>query len=151
MVIQYLGKVTEDGKLKIWHKSRFYEDLKLLAGKQIEITIHKKRKKRSTSQLGYWHAVVVAMVHERFKELGNHYSKQQIHEYLKSNFLFEEIVNKKTGDITKMPLSLGEDGNVSTTQMMEAIEEIQQWAVEDLEIIIPNPGQQSLAIDGATQ
>lgn len=143
--IKYFGKVDE-GKLKIYHAGRFVEDLKVFDGKQVEITVTRKVKSRSSRQLKYHWGVLIPCVREGLREMGNHWTIEKTHDFLKTNFLFDEIVNEATGEIYREPLSLKENGGVTTTRYMEFKMDVQQWADEFLGIYVPDPNEQ-LEID----
>lgn len=147
MEFEYYGKVTDDGKLQIYHRDRMVEDVKTLSGKDVKLTIQNKVKTRSLNQLRYWHGVVVNIVRDGFRDAGYNMTKQQTHEFLKKEFLYEEWVDEKTGEIFKIPLSLKDGGGVTTSIMKSAIEQIQQWASEHLNVYVPDPNEQLEAFD----
>ena len=57
------------------------------------------------------------------------------------------MVNEKSGEIFKIPLSLSETGGVSTKRINDAVKEIQQWASEEFGYYIPDPNEQLDAFD----
>ncbi len=78
-------------------------------GKEIEITIAKKRKVRSNPQNAYYHGVVVELLKQAIrKEWGEIWSSDKCHEFLKNRFLYFEHINEKTGEIIKTPKSTTE-------------------------------------------
>ena len=84
---------------------------------------------------------------ERLKELGMKHSQEEIHQWLKSQFLFEEKMNTNTGEVFKIPLSLGDMGKVGTVRMMEYFDDIYQFASESLDLMIPEPIQAGYDFD----
>lgn len=103
---------------------------------QMEI---KKKSRRSLQQNKYYWSVVVALVHEGFREMGNDVSLEETHEYLKARFNYKEIVNTSVGEVMNVPKSTTE---LNKEEFGEYIERIQQFAAEYLNVTIPNPGQQ---------
>lgn len=128
------GKIDNPGAVK-----KLFDELQ--DGKYlIEIGQHNKR---SDPQNKYYWAVCVPMVQEGMKDLGNEFTKEEVHDFLKKEFNFSEVVNPETGEVKQVPRS-------TTLLNKEAfsnyIESIQRWAAEWLHIVIPDPGQQ-LTID----
>lgn len=143
--IQYSGKVDSEGKLRIYHRDRFISDMaQYYTGKDVIITVAKKVKKRSSSQLGYYFGAVVPIVHKGMRDIGHNITLKQTDAMLRNMFLTDEIVNEETGQIIEVPLDLkGESGDVSTTRFMQFTSDIQQWAAEFLGINIPDPKEQT--------
>lgn len=102
----------------------------------LEVAQHNKR---SDPQNRYYFGIVVPMVQEGIKHLGTQLTKEETHEFLKARFHSSELVNADTGQVEHIPRS-------TTIMNKEAfsnyIGEIQQFASEFLNIVIPDPGQQ---------
>ena len=137
--INYQGKVDDNGSLTIFNKHRFYEDLKMFGGKDIMITVKRKRRSRSLLQNSYYHGVCVPLVKQGLYDIGYRMGIEQVHDLLKSKFLVDEHVNENTGEILK---SVGSTKKLTTSEMMDYIAQIQQFAGEFLGVVIPDPGQQ---------
>lgn len=59
-VIHFTGMITEDGKsLLIDDQAKLKADYQLLAGYEIEGTLHKRRSKRSLKQNAWFHSFIV--------------------------------------------------------------------------------------------
>lgn len=134
----FLAKV-KDGGLKVSRRSDFVEVLNSFEGKDIQITIDKKKNDRSILQNNYYWAVCVPLVREGLKDAGMKMSKEETHELLKYKFLQVEKVNEETGEVFKF---LGSSAELTTTGFMEYIADIQQWGAEYLDIQIPSPNEQ---------
>lgn len=134
-----INSSVKNGKLVTNRK--FIEDsIKSFEGKDIILTIEKKRKKRSNSQNSYYHAVIIPLCQDGFKNIfGEHFSASEVHEYLKSKFLFKEIVNQNTGEIERFPKSTTEN---STIEMEIYHEQIRAFALEYLGVNIPLPNEE---------
>lgn len=141
LIIKFEGEV-KGGRLILAHPERLKVYLnKNFEGKKVEMTFRKLVKQRTDPQVRYYFGVVVKMIQAVFKEGGNDFSAEEVHEFLKSLFLFKEVVNEKTGEVYKVPLSLSRMGEVSTLLMSEYKEKIQQWAMEHFSLYIPDPGE----------
>ena len=146
-MIEYFGKVDEEGGLSLFNKSMLVGDLKnAFAGEEITVRFAKKRRDRSNSQLGYYFAGIVPIVQEGLRAMGYSFTKDQTHRFLTANWLFDEIISEKTGEVFQVPLSLKKDGGVTTARFNIFVEEIQRWAAEELGVVIPEPGEQTRMI-----
>ena len=139
MKLEYWGEVNENGILRITNRKKLDSDLaKYFTGKHVEITIQKRRKKRSLPQNSYYWGIVVPIVQQGFIDLGNECSKEDVHEFLKAKFNYKEIVNEKTGEIISFPQSTA---SITTSQFMDYIAEIQRFGSEFLSVRIPDPNE----------
>jgi hypothetical protein len=138
LILTYTGTVT-DGQLKLQNHRRFLEECKQFEGKQVELTLRRKQSRRSDQQNRYYWGAVVPIVAAGLCEAGYRVSEQDTHVYLKSRFLLDGIVNENTGEI--LPTT-GSTSKLSTTDFMAYVAEIQQWAAEFLNVVIPDPGEQ---------
>lgn len=77
--------------------------------------------------------------HQALKDAGWQFGIAETHDLMKAKFLKVEKVNEKTGEIIT---SIGTTTSITTTEMMDYIASIQQWAAEFLNIDIPDPGEQ---------
>ena len=137
--IVYSGKVKE-GKLHIVHRALFDKDLTMHEGKEVEITIVRKRKKRSLGQNAYYWYIVIPLITQGLRDLGNDIDNNDAHEFLKANFCTKQIVNEQTGEIYTLPQSTT---SLTTTGFMEFKDAIQKFASEFLNIYIPDPNEQA--------
>ena len=136
--LTYYGKVTD--VIKIYRSKEMQEMvIRNFAGKDIELTIQRKRKRRSLMQNAYYYGVVLPIVQKGLTDAGYKVSKESTHEFLKATFFKQELVNDQTGEILQ---TVGSTSQMTTVQMMEYFEDITQWAVEFLNIQIPQPNEQ---------
>jgi hypothetical protein len=100
----------------------------------------KLKNSRSLPQNAFYWAVVVPMVKKGFQDIGyNEVTSDNItHEILKAKFLRTEI-GQETGYPVEVIRSTAE---LTTVEFMEYIANIQQFAAEFLNVIIPDPNQQ---------
>lgn len=102
----------------------------------IEISRHNKR---STPQNRYYWGLIIPVVQKGIKDLGTELTTEETHQFLKARFNFQEIVNHETGEAIPVPRSTT---GLTKIQFAEYIDNIQRFAVEFLNIIIPDPGEQ---------
>lgn len=101
----------------------------------------KKHNKRTLNQNAYYHGIVVPLVKDGLIDIGYNEIKtnEDAHEVIKYLFLKKTIPNEHTGEAIEL---LGSTKELSTTEFILFIQEIQQWAAEFLNIQIPDPNEQ---------
>lgn len=129
----------KDGKLFFRNKAKIESECVSSGVVEFDVTIEKKKKHRSVYQNRYYFGVVVALIRERFIELGNDVNIEETHDYLKHEFNYKEFVNEKTAEIIRIPKSTA---NLTTSEFMDYIDKIQKFASEILDIYIPEPNSQ---------
>lgn len=127
-----------NGRLK--RNSNLIADaLNSFEGKEIIIKIEKAKKKRSNPQNRHYWGVAIVLLQNALKESGYIMSGNDVHELLKLRFLKETIlVNEKSGEFIERIKSTQE---LTTTQFLEYILEIQQFSIEYFNVNIPNPNE----------
>jgi hypothetical protein len=109
-------------------------------GKEIVITIERKRKKHSDLQRGYYFGVIVSLIREAiFIEWGEKMDSNEVHELLKTNCNWKEQANKRTGEIIRVAGSIKQH---TTSEQEEFHEDCRRWAKEWFNIDIPLPNEQ---------
>ena len=142
--LTYIGTVSPTGEIKLPKRLRA-EVGKAFAGKDVIVTFARPKKTRSSEQNRYYWGVVVRMVCEGFQALGNPVNPDNAedieltHEYLKRRFLQPIQVADVNGEVHDLGHTTT---NLSTSQMMDYISQVQQFAAEFLNVIIPEPGEQ---------
>lgn len=131
------GKITIISR-KLWEK----EMLEILGDGDVIGTFRKPIRKRSTQQNGYYHKIVVQSVYDALIESG--YDKREldhdvVHDFLRNKFNTHEIISEY-GESIKITKSTTE---LSTSEFMTYIADIQRWAAEFLNINIADPNQQA--------
>lgn len=138
MKLIYNGTVKPSG-LHINNRMRFNDEIQNFAGKEVTITVERKRRKRSLSQNAYFHGVVVPICKDGLNDVGYQFTLEQTKTKLKEMFAQSEMVNETTGEY----LSFTKDtSDMSTGEMLDFIASIQQWATEFLGVYIPDPNKQ---------
>lgn len=112
-------------------------------GKACIFTIEKVKKTRSNNQNSFYWGVVLPIVQSGLKDAtGEFRTSENIHYniLLKMFAPEKEIVNIETGECITEKISSSE---MTTSQFMDYIVEIQQWSAEFLNIDIPNPNEET--------
>lgn len=136
MKIEIISEVR-GGKL-VRNRKLITETIKQFEGKTIVLSIEKQTKKRSTLQNAYLHASFTILT-KGLNELGNKFSMSEVKELVKAKFLMIDMIDQSTGEV--LGKRIKGTSELTTTEMMEFIMEMQQWAAE-FEIMIPNPNEQ---------
>ena len=97
----------------------------------VSVIVKKWRESRSDNQLRYYWGVVVKIISE---ETG--YTKEEIHEVLKSKFLWD-YVNFEGKEI----MIIRSTSDLNTSSMEEYLSEVRQWASAELSLYIPLPNE----------
>jgi len=141
---EVLGHIEENGTLKIHKRSEFLESVKILGnGKYtpVILVVKKRYKKRSPEQnMRYWGYIIVEFCRGWFEMTGEKITKEQAHEFLKTRFLFIEVVNEETGEVVRMPKS---SANLTTVKYMEFNDDCSKFIEEWFGIKILDRDEQS--------
>ena len=135
----YFGRV-ESGKLIIGNRSKMNQEISDLPDMNVVITIEKKSKKRSLSQNSYLWGYLYPTIKEGLRQQGIKCTMMEVHALMKSKFLIQEMVSETTGDILTFT---GSTAGLTTSGMMEYVEDIAQWSSEYLGVAILPPGKQT--------
>jgi hypothetical protein len=138
------GHITDTGELKLPDRAMLQNWIASNKGKNIELEIKRKRKKRSNDQNEYYWAGVVPKVCEALRHLGHDVDEQDTHDFLKAKFNSVKIANKDSV-VEELPQSTTK---LTTVEMMDYIAKIQMWAAEYLGIVIPDPNTSIVMFSG---
>ncbi len=134
-----INSSVKDGVL-VTNRKHIADVIKIFEGANIIISIEKRKKKRSNNQNAFYHAVVIPIMMDAFKDAwGEYYSSVEVHEALKAKYCFKEQVNENTGEILQIPSSTT---NLSTIEWEEYINKIRAFAFEWFNVTIPMPNEQ---------
>ena len=125
MIKKHLGKVIK-GKFIPHDRQEFLFNFARLEGKEVEVTVNKYSKKRTTPQNKYYWGVILPMISEEIGEM----DINETHEYLKHEFL-----KVYKGDYT----TFRDTKSLKTNEFTEYIETIRIWAASFLHLPIPDP------------
>lgn len=141
MKTEIFADVKEDGSLSTSKRLEAQTAFKSLAGKRVKITIERAYNKRSNNQNRFFHGVCLPLIGDALLELGYNEGKNMewVKDFVKVNLLTTEMPDKH-GEIRKF---VRPTSGLSTSEFMELIADLQQWAAENLDLIIPDPNSQS--------
>jgi len=131
----------KSGRLYIRNKALFDAEVQNLSeGKEYTLILKSKKKQRSIPQNRYYFGVVVPIVFHALRDAGFNEikTKEDAHDILKLKFL-KTTINSESGEFIERIKSTTE---LSTSEFMDLLAEIQQWAVEFLNVEIPDPNEQ---------
>ncbi len=138
MKLNYLGGV-QDGVLKLSDRKRFDQDIKQFEGKRIEVTIQKAKKNRSNGQNAFLWGVCYPCAVQGFIDAGNiGVTVDEVHTFFKARFLSngKDVVIPGSGEMIRLGNTTS---TLSTTEMMDYIEQIAKFCAEMLNVVIPEP------------
>lgn len=130
----------KNGILKISHRNEFLKSISSMPDCRVKIEVSKLYKKRSNPQNAYYWGVIVEIWRQIIlAEWGEHWSTQEVHEFLKYNFNAEDKVNESTGEILKVGKSTTKN---TTTEQEEYHLICREKAFEMFNTTIPEPNEQ---------
>jgi hypothetical protein len=132
------GNISTDGKLSVYNQQLLNEWRVANAGKDIVLTLKVRRKNRSSKQNAYYWGAVIPMITEAINRLGNDFSQDDTHNFLKAEFNAKQI-EVIEGHYIDMPQSTSK---LDTKAFMTYIENIQFFASSMLGLYIPSPNEQ---------
>lgn len=141
-MIELSGHIDENGQPKIHNKKELDKWFDKHSGKDFKIKVERKYKKRSNNQNAYYFGVVIPLINERLRELGNEFSNQDVHEAMKAKFSVGEIVNENQ----VQEEFVRSTATLRTVEFMEYLDKITVWAAQFLGLAIPAPNE-ALEID----
>lgn len=124
---------------KMKNKDFFIKYVSTLPDGEYILTLEKQKKKRSINQNRYYFGVVLPILLHHFRQIGfnNIQTHEQVHEILKFKFLKESIVNDDGTFLERIKSTT----ELSTSEFMDYVAEIQQWAAEQFDLDIPDPNE----------
>jgi hypothetical protein len=138
-MIELTGTVS-DGTLKLHNRKLFDTLLCQFNGKDVIIKIQKQKKIRSNYQNRYYFGVVIPIIQQGLFDVQAEWlSVDEIHAFLKQNFNYKELVNKRTGEVVAVAKTTAD---LATIEFEEYLDRCRAFADEFLNIIIPMPNEQ---------
>lgn len=136
-----LISVPLEGEISLFKKKEIGLALNEFRGKNCIVTIERKYNQRSNNQNRFFHGVVIPIIQQGLIDAGWNEAKsfEWTKDFIKMNCLVKEYVNENTGEVKK---SIGKTSELSTSEFMNLISEIQQWASEYLNVYVPEPNEQ---------
>lgn len=136
----------QNGKLHISYKDKFLESLKLFTTKQdqvvrVIVTVKKLYRKRSNPQNAYYWGVVINEFCLGFNDTqGEDCEPEDAHYFLKQQFNYKEIYDKKTGEVLKIGKTTT---NSTTIEFEEYLESCRRFIQEWFGRTVPLPNEQT--------
>jgi len=127
----FLGKV-EKGKLILNTPGRFQIHLAKYEGQEVEIQVRKKKSQRSINQNAAYWGIAIEILCEH-----TGYDKETLHDALRQKFASR--VDAETG-LTVIESTTKMD----TVRFMKYYDDIQRWAMDFLNVYIPDPNEAPL-------
>jgi hypothetical protein len=135
----------KDGKVRMSAKKRqqMDEELSAFPDCKATLTIKKNYRQRTLPQNAYIHAYLFHEVAKGLISCG--WSEQEINDdvvkvFLKGMFLKKDIANEQTGETIT---TIQDTSELTTIEMAAFIENVIQWAAENLHVEILYPSEQS--------
>lgn len=121
--------VSKDGKLEFENIGAFARKLAELKGERVQVSIERRKKRRSIAENNYYWGVVIPILCE-----WSGYSEDEMHDSLKEKFLY--TFDERTG-----LARIGSTANLTTTEFEKLMTHIRMWASEQ-GVFIPLPNEQ---------
>lgn len=129
------------GVLQIHDREKFSRALKGQPNTPGTITFEPIKNKITHAQRKYFYGVIVEILQAFFITTGDDEVKKiDVMDLLKDRFLFREKMCPITHKYMKVPISLSDnEGSMTRAEFTEKKEAIQKWAMETLELELPEP------------
>lgn len=128
----------QNGQLSDGAELQFLAELSHHDGKDICVTVERKRKKRSLNQNQYYWGVVIPIIRNVLEEYGNEVDDEETHSFLKDHVgkLTSSVVDSvgRRVAITKSSASL------TTGEFENYLLRVTAWAAQE-NVIIPSPSE----------
>jgi len=138
--ITIISNVKNGGLVR--NRKLITDAIRSFEGKDIDITIQRHRKIRSNNQNSYYWGVVLPLVQHGLKDAtGEVRDLESIHYQILLPLFApkREIVNVISGEVITERMTSSE---MTTSQFMDWIMDIQKWGAEFLGIDIPDPNEE---------
>jgi hypothetical protein len=132
--------IDKEGQPRIQEKAMWQQWCSDHKGKKCQVIV-KPLSRKSDPMRRYYFGVVVEMYRTEFRKLGHNLTKDDTHEFIKTlcPSMKREMV-LPTGEIVTRWQSIA-DPSFSNTDFMDYLAELQQYAAENLDLIIPDPNE----------
>ena len=128
-----------NGKLSDQARQMIMQALRSMEGKQIEIVVKEKKKKRSLSQNAFYWGCVIPAITNMFRDYGNNVDNEQVHEFLKSEVgKMNQTIMLPDGEVKEI---CGSSAALKTMEFENYLTKVRAWAAE-WGVIIPMPNEE---------
>ena len=138
------GALTPDQEVE------YANELSKLEGKTVTVYIV-PNEVRTSKQNNYYWGTLIYLIHQdlvakgwrandidTFEYDGN-LTKRHVHMYMRYKFLQVDILNEQNAEITRT--GIASTSELTTKQFGEYIDSVRQWAIEYLDLNIPDPNE----------
>jgi hypothetical protein len=139
----YHGRINEQGEVIL--PRSFRGDLaKAFAGREITVTVERRRKKRSDPLNAYYWAVVIPHLRHGLEDCsGDKYTSEQVHEAMKHRFLRQQVVDEHGQVVMDVA---GSSAALTNGEFLDYLERLSSFALEYLNTRIPLPNESGVMI-----
>jgi hypothetical protein len=130
MAAVHQGRVDAVGRLHLADPALFKRTVAQLANSRVEVTVRRRKARRTLRQNAYYWGVVVAILAEH---LG--YQQDEMHDALKYKFLRTEA-----DAIEGLP-RVRSSADLNTAEFNAYVENVVTWAGAEFGVVIPDPGE----------
>lgn len=137
---------VKEGKF-IQNRELIVNAIEVYEGKKVTVTVERFYSKRSNKQNKYYWAVIVEHWRNILREeWGEIYQENEVHEFLKTNLNFEEVVDHSSGEVAinpitheviRKPKSTTKNTTHSQEEYHEACRQL-AWGMFQYQIPLPN-------------
>lgn len=140
----------KDGAIVPDQPVQYLNELAKLEGKSVEVQIN-VTEVRSNKQNNYYWGTLIYMIHQDLVAKGwraddidtftyeGNLTRHHVHMYMRRKFLLFDHIDTETGEVDGV--TMRSTSSLSKKEFMDYIEAIRQWAVELLDINIPDPNE----------
>ena len=131
-------KIDEQGNYKIVELLYFQDFCQKHKEQKCELIVKPISKKSDPLRNYYW-GVIIAMIRQTLRHYGHQLTKEETHDMVKQfcPSMIEEIC-LPTGELVRRSKSIASK-SFTNTDFLTYIEELKQWAAENLDVTIPDP------------
>ena len=138
-IVKYPAEVNEDGAFKMYTPDLLRREIKtFFKGKPVWIEIYERGEKFTSSQMGYFRAVIVKRFQMAlYREHGLEMTEHETARWIERQFLTDERTGK-LGEVFEVTKGLGD---LDKAQMSDLIDQSIRFASENLFEVIPDPDE----------
>lgn len=136
--IEVYGDINDEAKVNLKADIVLKQWIYDRKGKTIRVIFEEHKRHRSSPQNAYYWGVIVPMIRDAINDLGNSFTSDEVHDFLKREYNYHEV-ETHDGMYLKVPQSTTK---LDTIGFNEYKDKIQQFASEILGIYIPDPNEE---------
>ena len=135
--VEFSGVVT-GGRLPAKVAEQLATVIRLAEGKRVVVAVREQKRTRSNQQNAYLWGAVYPPIVAMFRDAGNMVDAEDVHLFLKLRVgKLSQVFVTPDGEVIK---SLGSTAKLTTTEFMDYVERVREWAA-GFDVIIPLPDE----------